>query len=254
MNIDFSGKYVLVTGASRGIGRATAVEFATCGAHVIIHYKENETAALKTLSMLPGEKHFLLKADLCDSFIVERAVFKALRKAGHIDVLVNNAGIFKECNMLSCSYNEWQLHINETMNTNFAGMANLTYFVGRQMASGGGGKIINVSSRGAFRGEPYAPAYGASKAALNQFSQSLAQLLAPKNVFVYVVAPGFVETEMSTKALKGQEGAKIKGQSPLNRVAKPEEVAHAIVLLASDRTEFMTGCILDINGASYLRS
>ncbi|MEI6123746.1 MAG: SDR family oxidoreductase [Bacteroidota bacterium] len=254
MKIDFSGKNVLVTGASRGIGRATAIEFAECGAHVIVHYKENETAALKTLSMLPGEKHFLLKADLSDSFFVEHAVFKALRKAGRIDILVNNAGIFKECDMLTCNFEEWQLHIKETLQTNFVGLANLTYLVGRHMASAGGGKIINVSSRGAFRGEPHAPAYGASKAAVNQFNQSLAQLLAPKHVFVYAVAPGFVETEMSTKALKGQEGAKIKSQSPLNRVAKPEEVAHAIVLLASDKTEFMTGCILDINGASYLRS
>ena len=254
MNIDFSGKYVLITGASRGIGRATAIKFAECGAHVIVHYKENDAAAMKTLALLKGDKHFLVKANLDDPFLVERAVFKALKKAGRIEFLVNNAGVYKECDLLSSTYEEWQMHVNDTFKTNFIGMSNLTYFLAKHMAANGGGKIINVSSRGAFRGEPTAPAYGASKAALNQFSQSLAKLLAPKQVFVYVVAPGFVETEMSTSALKGHKGTEIKNQSPLNRVAKPEEVAHAIVLLASEHTEFMTGCILDINGASYLRS
>lgn len=122
------------------------------------------------------------------------------------------------------------------------------------MAETGGGKIISVSSRGAFRGEPLAPAYGASKAALNQFTQSLARLLGDKNVFTYVVAPGFVETEMSAFALKGSLGDEIRNQSPLKRVAKPQEVAHAILLLASGNTDFLTGTIVDINGASYLRS
>ena len=118
----------------------------------------------------------------------------------------------------------------------------------------GGGRIVNVSSRGAFRGEPDAPAYGASKAGLNALSQSLAQKLAPHRIFVGVVAPGFVETDMTTTHLAGEGGRAIRAQSPLNRVAKPEEVAHAALFLASEGAEFTTGTIIDVNGASYLRS
>ncbi len=254
MNIDFTGKNVLITGASRGIGRATAIKFAACGANVIVHYKENGTAALKTLSMLSGERNFLLKADLSDPTAIDYAVKKAIKKVGHIHILVNNAGIYKQIDMLSCTFEEWQKHVSDTMQINMLGLANLTFLVTRNMVENGGGKIINVSSRGAFRGEPLAPAYGASKAAANQFNQSLARLLAPKNVFTYVVAPGFVETEMSAAVLKSGLGDEIRSQSPLNRVAKPEEVAQAILLMASQQTEFMTGTIVDVNGASYLRS
>jgi len=254
MNIDFTGKNVLITGASRGIGRATAIKFAECGANVIVHYKDNGTAALKTLSMLKGEKNFLIKADLNDAAAIEYAVKKAIKKVSCIDILVNNAGIYKEIDMLTATYDEWQNHIKETMQINLIGLANLTFLVARNMVEFGGGKIINVSSRGAFRGEPLAPGYGASKAALNQFSQSLARLLGSENVFTYVVAPGFVETEMAAAALKGKKGDEIRSQSPLNRVARPEEVAQAILLLASQQTDFMTGTIVDVNGASYLRS
>jgi len=254
INIDFKGKTVLVTGASRGIGRATAIIFAECGANVIIHYKDFSGGALKTLSMLPSGKHFLMKADLSDPVQVENLVSKSIKKAGKIDVLVNNAGIYKECNLHECSYSEWQKNLDDTFKTNLFGPAYTSFLVSKHMTAKGGGKIINVSSRGAFRGEPLAPAYGASKAALNQLSQSLAQFLASDNVFVYVVAPGFVETDMSKNVLKSERGIEIKKQSPLNRVAKPEEVAHAIVMLASDYTEFLTGGIIDINGASYLRS
>jgi 3-oxoacyl-[acyl-carrier protein] reductase len=124
----------------------------------------------------------------------------------------------------------------------------------RWMAAHGGGRIVNVSSRGAFRGEPEAPAYAASKAGLNAMSQSLAQRLAPHGVFVAVVAPGFVETERVAPRLAGEAGAAIRAQSPLGRVARPEEVANAVVFLASPGSEFSTGAILDLNGASYLRT
>lgn len=254
MNIDLSGKTILITGASRGIGRATAIKFAECGANIVIHYKDFSGGALKTLDSLPGGKHFIMKADLTDPVQVEMLVQKTIKKTGKIDVLVNNAGVYKECNLRESSYADWQANFDETFKTNIYGPANLSFLVGKHMAKNGGGKIINVSSRGAFRGEPLAPAYGASKAALNQFSQSLAYLMAPDHVFVYVVAPGFVETDMSKKVLKSERGAEIKRQSPLNRVAKPEEVANTILLLASDNTDFLTGGIIDINGASYLRS
>ena len=117
----------------------------------------------------------------------------------------------------------------------------------------GGGRIVNVSSRGAFRGEPDAPAYGAAKAGLNALSQSMAKALAPHNIFVGVVAPGFVETDMAAELLAGPEGEAIRGQSPMNRVARPDEVARTVLFLASEGVDYLTGCIVDVNGASYLR-
>ena len=122
------------------------------------------------------------------------------------------------------------------------------------MIESGGGRIVNVTSRGAFRGEPTKPAYGASKAGLNSLSQSLAVALAPPNIFFGVVAPGFVNTELTADRLEGKEGDEIRAQSPLNRVAEPEEVAHAVLFLCSEGSEFSTGTIIDLNGASYLRS
>ncbi len=122
------------------------------------------------------------------------------------------------------------------------------------MLQRGGGKIINITSRGAFRGEPNAPAYGASKAGLNAFSQSMAQALAPNNIFIYAVAPGFVETDMAASVLDGPEGDAIRSQSPLDRVARPEEVARVVLFLAGRGTDYLTGGIIDVNGASYMRS
>ncbi|HMY75240.1 MAG TPA: SDR family oxidoreductase, partial [Blastocatellia bacterium] len=152
------------------------------------------------------------------------------------------------------SYEDWQGSWRRTLDTNLIGAANISFCAAQQMMKQGGGRIVNVSSRGAFRGEPDAPAYGASKAALNAMSQSLAQALAPHNIFVCVVAPGFVETERVAYRLDGAEGDGIRNQSPLKRVAKPEEVARTVLFLASEGTDFLTGCIVDVNGASYLRS
>jgi NAD(P)-dependent dehydrogenase (short-subunit alcohol dehydrogenase family) len=118
----------------------------------------------------------------------------------------------------------------------------------------GGGRIVNVSSRGAFRGEPDSPAYGASKAGLNAMSQSLAKYLAPHNIYVMVVAPGWVDTDMATDSLKGPGGQEIRAQSPLGRVATADEVAYTVLFLASEGAEFLTGAVVDVNGASYLRT
>ena len=118
------------------------------------------------------------------------------------------------------------------------------------MMKNGGGRIINVSSRGAFRGEPNAPAYGASKAGLNALGQSLAQALAPHNIFVGTVAPGWVATDMAQALLDGPQGDEIRNQSPLGRAARPEEIAHAVLYLASDGAQYTTGAILVVNGAS----
>jgi NAD(P)-dependent dehydrogenase (short-subunit alcohol dehydrogenase family) len=177
-----------------------------------------------------------------------------VQQMGRLDILINNAGIYQEHPLAEIDYNEWQRQWQEILDTNLIGAANACYCAARQMIAQGGGRIVNISSRGAFRGEPAGPAYGASKAGLNSMSQSLARYLAPYHIFVGVVAPGFVETDMAEDILAGPEGDSIRSQSPFQRVAKPEEVAYAALFLASQGAEFMTGAIIDVNGASYLRT
>jgi 3-oxoacyl-[acyl-carrier protein] reductase len=250
----FAGKNVLVTGASRGIGRAIAHEFAELGGAVAVHYHRNRKAAEETAARLAGGPHLLVQADVSAPEAVRKMVDTVVREMGRIHVLVNNAGIYETYPILELSYEEWQGTWERNIGTNLMGPANASFCVAQHMKENGGGKIVNVSSRGAFRGEPNAPAYGASKAGLNALSQSMAQALAPYNIFVYVVAPGFVETDMSSPDLSGPEGDAIRAQSPLGRVASPVEVARTVVFLASGGTDYLTGCIVDINGASYLRS
>ncbi len=252
--MNFANTNVLVTGASRGIGRAIAHKFAELGARVAVHYHQNRQAAEQTLSGLPGGPHPLIQADVSVPESVRKMVENVIHELGTIDVLVNNAGIYETNPIVDLTYEEWQGIWERTIRTNLMGPANISFCVAQHMRKHGGGKIVNVSSRGAFRGEPYAPDYGASKAGLNALSQSMAKALAPYNIFVYVVAPGFVATDMSSPELSGPKGDEIRGQSPLGRVASPEEVAGTVVFLASEGTDYLTGCIVDINGASYLRS
>jgi NAD(P)-dependent dehydrogenase (short-subunit alcohol dehydrogenase family) len=254
MLINMNEQTVLVTGASRGIGKAIAISFADAGARVILHYNKNNIAAEETLAELNGDDHLLIQADISDPESVLEMVEKLSKEVGKIDVLVNNAGIYEKADLLELSYEEFREHFSNTMNTNLVGVANLSFLVVKEMVAAGGGRIINITSRGAFRGEPFALPYGAAKAGLNSFGQSLSIALASKNIFVYTIAPGFVETDMAKDLLKGPGGDAIKNQSPLHRVAQPEEIAKTTVFLASEGPEYMTGCIIDINGASYLRS
>jgi 3-oxoacyl-[acyl-carrier protein] reductase len=254
MDIHFTNKIVLITGSSRGIGAATALKFAEAGATVITHYVRDIYKARQNFDKLPGSCHMLLQADLSLPEDVSRLFDKVLKQKGRIDILVNNAGIYEETRWWELEYEEWQKHWEKTIDTNLTGMVNLSFLVAKQMIAQGGGKIINVSSRGAFRGEPHALPYGAAKAAMNSFGQSMAWALADKNVQVYTLAPGWVDTDMTHEILESERGKSVAAQSPMNRVATPEELANAIILLASPGTEYMTGCILDINGASYLRT
>lgn len=252
--MDFSGKSVLITGGSRGIGRATALAFAKKGAKVAINFRSDTQAANETAEMMQGEDHICIKADISKPSAVDAMMEAVVGEFGKIDIVVNNAGIFTPHPVDEVSYEDWQDAWNKTLQINLIGAANVCYCAAQYMMQQGGGRIVNVSSRGAFRGEPHHTAYGASKAGLNAMSQSLAQSLAKHHIFVGIVAPGFVETDMASKILASDKGAAIKQQSPLGRVARPEEVAYGIMFLASEGSEFMTGTILDINGASYLRS
>jgi 3-oxoacyl-[acyl-carrier protein] reductase len=244
---------VLVTGASRGIGRAVATAFAGGGDRVAIHYRESKALAEEILNGLPGEGHIVIQTDLADPEAVRHLVDDAAARLGGLDVLVNNAGVFTAHPIFDTSYEMWQEQWRSTLDTNLSGVANAVWCAARHMRERGG-RIVNVSSRGAFRGEPNAPAYGASKAALNSLTQSLAVALAPYGIAVTAVAPGFVETDMANEHLKAPRGDEIRAQSPFNRVARPEEIAAAVYWLASAEAEWASGTIVDLNGASYLRT
>jgi 3-oxoacyl-[acyl-carrier protein] reductase len=266
-----SGRCVLVTGSSRGIGRAIAERFATDGDRVAVHHRSSPGAAAEVAASLAGAGHTVVQADLADAEAVRQMVDAAASALEGIDVLVNNAATFDEHPIAEVSYAQWQEAWRRTIDVNLIGAANVTYCVVRHMLARGergergvggasegprrtGGRIVNVSSRGAFRGEPRVPAYGASKAGLNALGQSLAQALAPHGISVATVAPGFVQTDMAAEHLSGPGGDAIRAQSPFGRVARPDEVAAAVFYLASAEAEWTSGAILDINGASYLRT
>jgi NAD(P)-dependent dehydrogenase (short-subunit alcohol dehydrogenase family) len=245
---------VLVTGSSRGIGRAIARAFAEQGDRVAVHYVRSEDRARAVVDELPGDGHVVVQADLADAEAVRRMVDSAAEQLGGLDVLVNNAAIFHAHPPLTTSWEDWQAAWDLTLRTNLLGPAHAVFVAIPHLIEAGGGAIVNVSSRGAFRGEPDTPAYGASKAGLNSFGQSLALVLAPHGITVGTVAPGFVQTEMAREVLDGPGGDAVRAQSPYGRVAKPEEVASAVLWLASPGAAFSTGTIIDVNGASYLRS
>ena len=245
---------VLVTGASRGIGAAVATAFAEAGDRVAVHYGGSHAAAERVRDGLPGTGHVLVQADLTDAGQVRAMVEEAAAGLDGLDVLVNNAGVFLAHPPLETDFAAWQEAWTRTLATNLTGAANATFCALPHLLARGGGAVVNVSSRGAFRGEPDCPAYGASKAGLNAFGQSMAQALAPHGITVGTVAPGFVETDMARRVLDGPRGDEVRAQSPTGRVARPEEVAAAVLWLASPAARFATGTIIDVNGASYLRS
>jgi 3-oxoacyl-[acyl-carrier protein] reductase len=244
----------LVTGASRGIGRAIAQAFAEQGDRVAVHHRDSAALAADVLAGLPGTEHVVVQADLADPDATRRMVDAACDALNGLDVLVNNAGVFAPHPIDEVSYEEWQAAWQETLGVNLIGAANVTWCAVQHMIPRRAGRIVNVSSRGAFRGEPGQPAYGASKAGMNAFGQSLAQALAPHGIAVATVAPGFVDTDMAAGHLDGAVGDAIRAQSPFLRVAEPEEIAAAVLYLASPQAEWASGAIIDLNGASYLRS
>jgi 3-oxoacyl-[acyl-carrier protein] reductase len=251
-----TNRKILVTGSSRGIGRAVAEAFASAGDRVAIHHRDSPDLAAAVLAGLPGQGHVIVQADIGDPAAVQAMVDDAAARLGGIDVLVNNAATYDRAGhpIAEVSYEDWQRVWHDTIGLNLIGAANVTWCAVRHMVAAGGGTIVNVSSRGAFRGEPVQPAYGASKAGLNALGQSLAIALAPHNIVVSAVAPGFVQTDMAAAHLQGPDGDAIRAQSPFGRVAEPEEIAAAVVYLASPEARWASGAILDLNGASYLRT
>jgi NAD(P)-dependent dehydrogenase (short-subunit alcohol dehydrogenase family) len=247
------GRAVLVTGGSRGIGAAVAREFAAAGDRVAVHYGSSRAAALEVAASLQGGGHVVVGADLGDPEAVRAMVAEAAEGLGGLEVLVNNAGVFTPHPITETTYEEWQRAWRDTLAVNLLGAANATWCAVPHMIEAGGGRIVNVSSRGAFRGEPRSPAYGASKAAIIAFGQSLARALGPHRIAVTTVAPGWTDTDMAADTLSGPRGDEIRAESPLGRVASAEDVARAVLYLASPQAEMASGTVIDVNGASFLR-
>ena len=247
-----SNRAVLVTGASRGIGAAIARAFAATGDRVAVHYSAAADLAEDVVASLEGSGHVAVQADLTDPASILSMVDEAAAALGGIDVLVNNAGVFHHHTIEDSTYEEWQQAWAETLGVNLVGAANVTWCALRHMPRQSGSRIVNVGSRGAFRTEPHAPAYGASKAGIASFGQSLAKALGVQGIAVTTLAPGFVDTEMAASSL-AEKGDEIRGQSPFNRVPTAEEVAGAVLFLASPEAEWASGSVLDFNGASWFR-
>jgi NAD(P)-dependent dehydrogenase (short-subunit alcohol dehydrogenase family) len=246
------GAVALVTGASGAIGSVVARELAAAGATIAAQYLANQARADATVAALPPGRHVAVAADLTDAEQVRALVDEVVSRLDRIDVLVNVAGVHRPHPVLATSYDDWQAAWRTTLETNLLGPANLVHQVVPHMVAAGGGRIVNISSRGAFRGEPDHPAYGASKAGLNNLAGSMARALAPYGIHVTTIAPGLMDTDTADPPLTADE-LRSRAASPLNRAGDPVEIARLVVFLASPGTEYLTGAIVDLNGASYLR-
>ena len=247
------GRAVLVTGASRGIGAAVAREFAAAGDRVAVHYVRSRAAAEAVAESLPGGPHVVVGADLGDASAVEAMVDEAAAALEGLEVLINNAAIYVAHDVISSSYDEWCAVWEQTLRVDLLGTATVTWCAVRHMLKGGTGRIVNVSSSGAYRGERRAPAYGAAKGGLIAFSNALARALAEHRIAVTTVVPSWTETDMAADSLEGPRADAIRSESPFARIATPVDVAKAVLYLASPEAEFASGTTLHVNGASYLR-
>ncbi|MET8688809.1 SDR family oxidoreductase [Streptomyces sp. NPDC004732] len=255
INQSGTGRRVLVSGASRGLGRAVARAFAGNGDRVAVHYGSREEDARATLDSLAGAGHVLVGGDLSDPAGAADIAGRAAEALGGIDVLVNNAAVNLPHPLADTSYEDWAALWQRHVSVNLLATANLSHLAARRMIDQGtGGRIVNIGSRGAFRGEPDHPAYGATKAAVHALGQSLAVSLAPHGIAVASVAPGFFGTERVAHRLSGAEGEAIRAQSPFGRAGTAEEIAAAVLWLASPVAEWASGTVLDLNGASHLRT
>jgi 3-oxoacyl-[acyl-carrier protein] reductase len=246
---DLAGKIAIVTGGSRGIGRAASIALAEAGARVLVNYRSNEEAASETLRLLEeaGGQGELLGFDVSDPDSVEAAIKGAVTRHGRIDILVNNAGISIDQLLLRVSVKD----LETTWATNVNGAVFCAKACIRPMMKNRWGRIINVSSVVAESGNAGQVVYSASKAALLGVTRTLAREYASRGITVNAVSPGFIETDM-TADLPDAARQAIVDQTPLGRIGSPEEVAAAVVFLASDEASYITGQVVRVNGGMHV--
>jgi len=242
---------VLLTGGSRGIGAATVRALHRDGAHVLFTYTNHAQPATALASEL-GERVATTHCDLSRHDDLPRVVDTCLERFGRIDVLVNNGATFEENPFFGNDYDAWRRGWERTFAVNLFGTADLTYLALQHMREQGRGKVVNIASRAAHRGELSFADYGASKAALVNLTKSIARSCAPFGITAIAVAPGFIETDMAAEELANRR-EEIEAEIPSRRVGTAEEVADIIAFFASPAGDYANGATIDVNGASYVR-
>jgi 3-oxoacyl-[acyl-carrier protein] reductase len=243
------GKVAIVTGASRGIGRATALRLAKAGAKVVVNFAGNRAAAEQTVNDIKqaGGEAILFQADVADSQAVGELVKAATAAFGRIDILVNNAGITRDNLLAIMKESDW----DDVINTNLKGVFNCTKAVGKVMIKQRAGRIINMTSVVGITGNAGQTNYSASKAGVIGFTKSAAKELAGRGITVNAVAPGYITTDMSA-AMTDQAKAEFAKTIPLSRLGTPEDVAEAVLFLASDAANYITGQVLNVDGGMVM--
>lgn len=242
-------KVALITGASRGIGRAIALEFAMQGAQVVINYAGNLEKAEETAHLVQaaGGESYLVQADVSRPEECTKLVQTAIEKFGKLDIFVHNAGITRDNLLLRMKDKDWQ----EVLDTNLSSAFYLAKEVARPMMKARSGRIISIVSVAGISGNAGQINYAASKAGLIGFTKSLARELAPRNITVNAVAPGLIETDM-THVLGQATLEKLSASIPLGRAGKPEDVAGVVAFLASEAAAYMTGQVLHVDGGMVM--
>ncbi|MEG3848997.1 SDR family oxidoreductase [Microcoleus sp. herbarium7] len=250
--IDLTGKVILVTGGSQGIGAATVRTLVKAGADVVLHYFRSHQEAEAIAASVGGDRCYLLAADLRMENAASSLWRDAIEWRGHIDVLVNNAGIMQSAG-IDDKFDVWSSAWQQTLQVNLVAVADLCREAILHFKARKAGTIINIASRAAFRGDdPNYLHYAASKGAVVALTRSIARGFAADNILAFTVAPGFVSTEMSDRFIQECGEAEIIRDIPIGKIAPPQDVANVIAFLASGLAAHATGTTIDINGASYV--